>query len=71
MPAEIREQDGIEAGQEFEIERIDCCEYRLTRKARRRNEGLMSLLLACPVKDWFKPLERTETTANIKAPDLG
>ena len=71
LPAEIREQDGIEAGQEFEVERIDRGEYRLTRKARRRNEGLMSLLLACPVKDWFKPLERTETTANIKAPDLG
>ena len=71
MPAEIREQDGIEAGQEFEVERIDRGEYRLTRKARRRNEGLMSLLRTCPVKDWFKPLERTETTANIKAPDIG
>ena len=71
LPAEIRQQDGIEAGQVFEVERIDRGEYRLTRKTRRRNEGLMSLLLACPVKDWFKPLERTETTATIKAPDLG
>jgi bifunctional DNA-binding transcriptional regulator/antitoxin component of YhaV-PrlF toxin-antitoxin module len=30
LPAEIRRQDEIEAGQEFEIERIDRGEYRLT-----------------------------------------
>ena len=71
LPAEIRAQDGIEAGQEFEVERIDRGEYRLKRTATRRNEGLVELLLACPVKGWFKPLDRTETTADIKGPDFG
>ena len=71
LPAEIRQRDAIEPGQEFEVERIDRGEYRLKRRERRRNEGLVKLLLACPVKGWFKPTERTETTDNIKAPDLG
>ena len=31
LPAEIRQQDRIEAGQEFDIERIDRGEYRLKR----------------------------------------
>jgi AbrB family looped-hinge helix DNA binding protein len=54
LPAKIRQQDRIEAGQEFEIERIDEGEYLLKRKTRRANEGLVKLLLACPVKDWFR-----------------
>jgi len=70
LPAEIRQRDGIESGQEFEVERIDRGEYRLKRKERRRNEGLVKLLLACPVKGWFKPLNRRETTNDIKAPKL-
>lgn len=71
LPAEIRHRDAIEAGQEFEIERIDRGEYLLKRKERRRNEGLVKLLLACPVKGWFRPLDRTETTDDIKTPILG
>jgi AbrB family looped-hinge helix DNA binding protein len=70
LPAEIRQRDGIESGQEFEVERIDRGEYRLKRKERRRNEGLVKLLLACPVKGWFKPMERRETTEHIKVPKL-
>jgi AbrB family looped-hinge helix DNA binding protein len=71
LPAEIRQEDGIEPGQEFEIERIDRGEYHLKRKERRRNEGLVKLLLACPVKGWFQPMDRTETTNDIEAPRLG
>ena len=71
LPAEIRQRDGIEPGQEFQIERIDRGEYRLLRLASRPNEGLVKLLLACPVKGWFKPMERTETTDDIEAPHLG
>jgi AbrB family looped-hinge helix DNA binding protein len=71
LPAEIRQEDGIEPGQEFEIERIDRGEYRLKRKERRRNEGLVKLLLACPVKGWFQPMDRTETTDDIEVPRLG
>ncbi len=70
LPAEIRQRDGIEPGQEFEIERIDCGEYRLQRIARRRNDGLVKLLLACPVRGWFQPIARTETTDRIEVPDL-
>ena len=63
--------DGIRAGQEFDVERLDRGEYRLKRKAPQRNQGLVKLLLACPVKDWFNPMDRTETTADIEAPNLG
>ncbi len=70
LPAEIRQRDAIEPGQEFEVERIDRGEYRLKRKERRRNEGLVKLLLACPVKGWFRPIDRRETTDQIRAPKL-
>jgi len=71
LPAELRRRDGIKPGQKFEIERIDRGEYRLKRKSRRRNEGLVRLLLACPVKGWFRPLDRSETTDDIPALKLG
>jgi AbrB family looped-hinge helix DNA binding protein len=71
LPAEIRQQDDVRPGQRFEIERIDRGEYRLRRTARRRNEGLVDLLLACPVKGWFEPMERTETTDDLDVPRLG
>jgi len=70
LPAEIRQRDGIKSGQVFEVERIDRGEYRLKRKERRHNEGLVKLLLACPVKGWFKPMVRSETTDDIKLPRL-
>ena len=70
LPAEIRQRDAIEPGQEFEVERLDRGEYRLKRKERRRNEGLVKLLLVCPVKGWFKPMDRVETTGDIKVPKL-
>ncbi len=54
LPAELRRADGIEPGQEFEIERIARGEYRLKRRNPKRNEGLIDLLLECPVKDWFQ-----------------
>jgi len=71
LPAEFRQQDGIEPGQEFEVERIDRGEYRLKRKERPRNDGLVKLLLACPVKGWFKPADRSKTTDDIDVPNLG
>ncbi len=71
LPAEIREQDDIEPGQEFEIERIERGEYVLRRRTRPRNEGLVDLLLACPVKGWFQPVDRSETTETIPVPRVG
>jgi len=64
LPAKLRQQDRIEAGQEFHIERLGRGDYRLKRKEQRRNEGLVSLLLACPVKGWFRPMDRSEPTNN-------
>lgn len=71
LPAEIRHQDGIEPGQEFEVERLDRGEYRLKRKQRPRNEGLVALLLACPAKGWFQPMHRGETTDDVDVPVVG
>jgi AbrB family looped-hinge helix DNA binding protein len=71
LPAELRQQDHIEPGQQFEVERIDSGEYRLKRLAGRRNDGLVKLLLACPVKGWFAPMDRTPTTDDIRVPRLG
>lgn len=71
LPAELRQQDGVKPGQQFEVERLDCGDYRLKRKPRRRNQGLVKLLLSCPVKGWFEPLARTETTDQFQVPPLG
>ena len=60
LPAEIRRQDEIEPGQEFEIERIDRGEYRLLR-LEPRNQGLLAWLLACPEKGYFVPIEPEST----------
>jgi AbrB family looped-hinge helix DNA binding protein len=41
LPAEIRRQDGIEPGQELDIERIGRGEYRLKHLSLPRNQGLL------------------------------
>jgi AbrB family looped-hinge helix DNA binding protein len=61
LPAEIRQRDGIEPGQRFEIERIDRGEYRLVRLKPPLNEGLVDWLLACPEKGFFVPIESEST----------
>ena len=61
LPAEIRKQDRIEPGQEFEVERIDRGDYRLVRRKPRPNEGLVEWLLACPEKGFFVPVESEST----------
>lgn len=61
LPAEIRQQDGIEPGQEFEVERIDRGEYRLVLRQPRPNEGLVDWLLDCPEKGFFVPIESEST----------
>jgi len=71
LPAEIRKRDGIEPGQEFEVERIDQGEYLLKRRTRQSRKGLVDWLLSCPDKGWFQSLDRTETTNDIKPPKLG
>ena len=61
LPAELRQQDRIEAGQEFEVERLDRGDYRLVRTGVQSNEGVVDWLLACPEKDFFVPIESEST----------
>jgi len=61
LPAEVRRLDRIEAGQEFEVERLDRGDYRLVRRASRPNEGVVDWLLACPDKGFFVPIESEST----------
>ena len=61
LPAELREQDGVEAGQVFDVQRIDRGEYRLVRMEAPANEGLVDWLLSCPEKDYFVPVESEST----------
>jgi AbrB family looped-hinge helix DNA binding protein len=61
LPAALREQDNIEPGDEFIVERIDRGEYRLMRRAPKPNEGVLDWLLACPEKGFFVPIESEST----------
>jgi AbrB family looped-hinge helix DNA binding protein len=61
LPAEFREMDRIEAGQEFDVERLDRGDYRLVRRAARANDGAVDWLLACPEKGFFVPVESEST----------
>lgn len=60
LPAELRRLDRIESGQQFKVERIDCGEYRLVRCVA-PNEGLVDLLLSCPEKGFFRPIDSEST----------
>jgi AbrB family looped-hinge helix DNA binding protein len=61
LPAEIRKRDRVEAGQEFEVERLDRGEYRLVRRESRPNRGVVDWLLACPDKGYFVPIASEST----------
>jgi AbrB family looped-hinge helix DNA binding protein len=61
LPAEIRRLDGIEAGQELEVERVRRGEYRLVVREPPPNEGLVDWLLDCPEKGYFVPIESDST----------
>jgi AbrB family looped-hinge helix DNA binding protein len=68
LPAELRQQDGISAGQQFSIERLKAGEYLLKKTTNNGRAGLAEWLAACPEKDWFRPLESesTDTLATHK-----
>jgi AbrB family looped-hinge helix DNA binding protein len=61
LPVELRRQDGIEPGQEFEIDRIGRGRYQLVFLSPPRNQGLVDWLLACPEKGFFTPIESEST----------
>jgi AbrB family looped-hinge helix DNA binding protein len=61
LPAELRQMDRIEPGQEFDVERLDRGDYRLVRRAAAPNDGALDWLLACPEKGFFVPVESEST----------
>lgn len=63
LPAALREQDHIEPGEEFDVERLDRGDYRLVRRMALPNEGLVDWLLACPEKGFFVAIESESTDA--------
>ena len=61
IPAEIRQQDEIEPGQEFEIQRVGRGEYLLRRLSSPPSRGLLDWLLACPEGGFFAPIDSEST----------
>lgn len=62
LPAELRRQDRIRAGQQFEIERLTAGQYLLRKVSKQKKRGgLFEWLLACPEKDWFQPMPSEST----------
>jgi len=66
LPVELRDQDRIEPGQQFSIERLEPGEYLLKKVAVSEKPGLVEWLLACPDKGWFQPLA-SESTDTLSA----
>jgi len=69
LPAQYRQEDDIRPGEEFDVQRVEPGSYLLKRRAR-RNEGVVKHLLECPVKGWFQPMDRSETTDDIPSPKM-
>lgn len=61
LPAEIRAADGIEPGEEFEVERTGPDEYRLTRLTPPPNRGVLQWLRSCPEQDSLVQIESEST----------
>jgi AbrB family looped-hinge helix DNA binding protein len=61
LPAEFRQIDGIQPGEEFDVERLDRGDYRLVRHVAPPNEGVIDWLLSCPHKGYFVPIESEST----------
>jgi AbrB family looped-hinge helix DNA binding protein len=61
LPAELRELDLIEAGQQFSIERLEAGKYLLKKITVPEGTGLTHWLLACPEKGWFQSLPSDST----------
>ena len=61
LPAELRERDRIQAGQEFDVDRVDRGEYRTIRRPTQATEGVVDWLLAWPQKDFFVRIQSEST----------
>jgi AbrB family looped-hinge helix DNA binding protein len=56
LPAQLRADDGLVAGQQFDIERLESGQYLLRKMPPAGEPGLVSWLRSCPAEDWFEPL---------------
>jgi AbrB family looped-hinge helix DNA binding protein len=61
LPAELRRQDHIRPGQQFDVERLNCGRYLLKKLSVPGQAGIVDWLLACPERDWFCPLPSEST----------
>ena len=70
IPEVFRNADSLKPGQRCEIERVGHGEYRLhvgdAVSPDEPRERLIDVLRSCPVKDFFTPMERSETTDDLK-----
>jgi AbrB family looped-hinge helix DNA binding protein len=61
LPAELREQDSIRPGEQFDVERLGSGQYLLSKLTTPGNVSVLDWLRACPEKDWFQPLPAAST----------
>jgi AbrB family looped-hinge helix DNA binding protein len=61
LPAQLREEEDLRPGEEFEVERVGPDEYRLVRLTPPPNRGVVDWLRACPDSDWFVEIESEST----------
>jgi bifunctional DNA-binding transcriptional regulator/antitoxin component of YhaV-PrlF toxin-antitoxin module len=69
IPEVFRKADALQPGQRCDIERTGRGEYRVRIEeagSEQPREKLIDVLMSCPVKDWFVPMDRTETTDDLK-----
>ena len=69
IPEIFRKEDALQPGARCEVERVGRKEYLVRVEADdedERGERLIDILLNCPVKGWFQPMDRTETTDDLK-----
>jgi AbrB family looped-hinge helix DNA binding protein len=61
LPAELRRQDRIRPGQQFDVERVDRGQYLLKKLPTAGQPCIVDWLLACPEKGWFSPVPSEST----------
>ena len=67
IPEIFRKEDALQTGARCEVERVGRKEYRVLVAEKDDEPGdWVDVLLACPVKGWFEPMDRTETTDDLK-----
>ena len=67
IPEVFRKEDSLRPGSRCDIERLGRGEYRVVVKEDAVDkQDWVDILLNCPVKGWYEPLEAKETTDDLK-----